>query len=437
MDHPDTIISKHKTMSKNYIKNLILTNPLWVKRYLTKRHPLPVDLVDRYADSIDWELLSENCSFAFSEEFCAKYEDRINWEIFLPLRSPVFKGVGRDARLISFLDRFSNKMDWYIISIWLKQPEDPAMLIKRYEDQWEWKGLSFNQDIIWTLPLLRQFRDKLKWDQISMNPDIEWRFEWLIEFEDLLDWKLFYINAYYDWGLSTLQRFSHKLSAAGVEHELVEYLNNKEGMANSIIVQNENSTIGKSQDEIKFPGYEARFEEIKKIVYRYRNKLDEINWEENIIWSEESFEYIMNYKGTDLLHLSTYSRFKEPAAILRKFGSRLIWGKQYWGTLPEDIAGGGEYLVYAGISANHFMDWTEELIDEFKDQIDWKVLSKEGYIKWTPGILEKYFDLLDKEAILRMNYIDDTNPLFVNLIVPELNEKLIEVVMGYSERMLS
>lgn len=425
-------------MAKNIIKNLILTHPLWVKRYLTRQYPLPVELVDRYADGINWDLLSENDRFAFDEAFCAKYEDRINWEIFLPLRSPVFTGKGRDARLISFLDRFSNKMDWFSTSIWLNQPEDPAMLIKRYEDQWDWKGLSYNEGINWTPDLFRQFRKKLRWDQLSMNSLIEWKFEWLVEFEDLLDWKLLYINANYDWNLTSLLRFEHKLKAAGVDIKSTDFLYDREEINNNFFYGNGHMYSDDSEDEIKSRDYEYRLEEIQKIVYRQRNKLDEINWDHNIIWSEESFEYILNCKGADLLHLSTYSRFKDSAAILRKFGSRLIWGQEFWDTVPEDIIeGGGEYMVYKGISANSNISWTEELLDEFRDQIDWKVLSKDGRIKWTAQILYKYFDLFDKEVLLEEDILQAENRLFIDLIVPELNDKMIDVLMMYSEGMLS
>jgi hypothetical protein len=425
-------------MAKNIIKNLILTHPLWVKRYLTRQYPLPVELVDRYADGINWDLLSENDKFAFDEDFCAKYEDRINWEIFLPLRSSVFTGKGRDARLISFLDRFSSKMDWFSTSIWLKQPEDPAMLIQRYEDQWDWKGLSYNEGINWTPALFRQFRDKLRWDQISMNALIEWKFEWLVEFEDLLDWDLLYINANYDWNLTSFLRFEHNLNAAGVDIKSTDFLYDREEINNNFFFGNGHMYSNDSEDEIKLREYEYRFEEIQKIIYSNRNKLAEINWEYNIIWTKESFEYILNCKGTDLLHLSTYSRFKDPAAILRKFGSRLIWGEEFWDTVPEDIIeGGGEFMIYKGVSANPNIIWTEELLDEFRDQIDWKVLSKDGHIKWTPEILDKYFDLLDKDVLLEEDILEGENRLFLDLIIPELDDKMIEVLMMYSEGMFS
>jgi hypothetical protein len=95
-------------------------------------------------------------------------------------------------------------------------------------------------------------------------------------------------------------------------------------------------------------------------------------------------------------------------------------------------------MIYKGVSANpNIWIWTEELIDEFRDQIDWKVLSKDGHIKWTPEILDKYFDLLDKDVLLEEDILEGENRLFLDLIIPELDDKMIEVLMMYSEGMFS
>ena len=39
--------------------------------------------------------------------------------------------------------------------------------------------------------------------------------------------------------------------------------------------------------------------------------------------------------------------------------------------------------------------WTEQMLDKHKNQVDWKLISKNYNIVWTPAILEKFKKLID------------------------------------------
>lgn len=55
------------------------------------------------------------------------------------------------------------------------------------------------------------------------------------------------------------------------------------------------------------------------------------------------------------------------------------------------------YHVFGGLSWNRNLNWSKELLDQFKDRWDWKFLSGHalGVFIWYDGILEDYKDTLD------------------------------------------
>lgn len=41
------------------------------------------------------------------------------------------------------------------------------------------------------------------------------------------------------------------------------------------------------------------------------------------------------------------------------------------------------------------LEWTEQMLDKHKNQVDWKLISKNSNIVWTPAMLEKFKRLID------------------------------------------
>ena len=40
-------------------------------------------------------------------------------------------------------------------------------------------------------------------------------------------------------------------------------------------------------------------------------------------------------------------------------------------------------------------EWTEQMLDKHKNQVDWKLISLNSNIVWTPAMLEKFKKLID------------------------------------------
>lgn len=414
------------------MKNFILKNSEWVRRYLLRRYPLSLYLIEKYIGNVDWQRLSENREIDYTEEFCLKHKVRIDWESFNPMKSSIFKGEGRDARLISFLDKFKDKINWNAVSIGLNQPENAEKVLLYFEDYWVWELISVNEDLFWELALLRRFKYKLDWKSLCYNSQIEWEYEWMLELEDYIDWEVFYNNSNYEWSMTSILRFKTNLEEVGVKLDISDYfsLNTDDKPISDQVIRPSRYREDKERHG-KYNGYCVHFDEFKGLIEKHRNSLAEINFNEYILWTNQAFEYILDHEGIDIIHLSTYSIFEDPVAILRIYGDLLLWGGNAVENLPDEIVeGGAQIVVNKGISANRHILWSEEMLDEFQNKIHWDILSNEGRIEWTSGILEKYFDFFDKDALLRENVVVGDNRLFLDLIIPEMNEELIDYVFN-------
>ena len=73
-------------------------------------------------------------------------------------------------------------------------------------------------------------------------------------------------------------------------------------------------------------------------------------------------------------------------AQIRKYGHKLLWQQS------TDIGFFG-----CGLSSNHSLDWSEELLNEFSERWDWSSISNYiiGKDLWTDTILDKYKDKID------------------------------------------
>lgn len=54
-------------------------------------------------------------------------------------------------------------------------------------------------------------------------------------------------------------------------------------------------------------------------------------------------------------------------------------------------------------------EWTEQMLDKHKNQVDWKLISQNSNIVWTPAMLEKFKDYWDwselsENTSLEINY---------------------------------
>lgn len=422
------------------MKNFILEHNSWVKEYLTKNYPLSLSFIQRFSGNLDWKLLSENTEVSFDEDFCVQFKDQIEWGKFNPLNSSYFKGEGRDDRLISFLHTFKNEVNWKLISKELFVPENADRLMGLFAESWDWGELCLSYNINWSVELLRKYKEYLNWESISSNRSIKWKFEWIDEFRFSLEWDVFPIFAKYEWDARSIQHFllhvvDSKLSTTifGSQEWWRDsdstrtwkgfYPYDDEDDIEGVIL--EPLDYGEKIPDLRMKDIDE-IKEYMRLSAMDTGKVAEFDFNR---FNTETFGYVVKHKATDIVALSTEAIMDDPHAILRKYGDELEWGADLpmnFFSLEEEQPGDFQALTPQGLSVNPWIVWTEAMLDEFKDRIHWKFLSKFGRIKWTKGILEKHLNRLDKKLLL------NNDALFQKLIIPEISPNMLELVFGES-----
>ena len=103
-----------------------------------------------------WKKLSED--FPWTEKMLEKYQDKVDWE-----------EVSGNWHIIwtpSMLDKFKRRIDWSKLS---GREEETLMAtenIERFKDYWDWKELSNNDALEWSIPLIELFIDYWDWERL-------------------------------------------------------------------------------------------------------------------------------------------------------------------------------------------------------------------------------------------------------------------------------
>ncbi|MBE0653222.1 MAG: hypothetical protein IH594_05465 [Bacteroidales bacterium] len=403
------------------------------------------DLIERHADTIDWELLSENTAIPWTLDFCIRFEDRIHWKKLNPMGSPALHGRENTENLVQFLDRFKDRLDWEVVCDDLWDPSHPEEFLARYEKWLRWDRISLNETIEWNFSIMYRFRKQLDWFSLAVNKNVLWEPDWMEIFRDYIDWDWFFTYASVQWTEDLIEKYRDRWKAAGVKREFFGFSNL---LQRAFREDKEKDDLGEEAKEERiydeYGGYlesdggyyykeglirypPTSLNEVKRMIGEYRENLEEINNEEfELVWTEDSFEYILSLPLDErvIQHLSSTSSFEDPHLMLRRFRNRLVWG----GLFPVRRSSNDdnpEYFTYpGGVSASRQFFWTEEMLDEFRELIHWDIISERGIFRWTPSLLKRFFPLFNKELLV------DNKFLWPELILPEMNDFVIEIVMG-------
>ena len=93
-------------------------------------------LIEQFQDKWDWVSLSFNNSLPWTEDFLAKYAEKVQWQ---------------------GLSYFIKKIPW------------SDELIARHRDRWDWIMLSANESIPFNESIIRNFAERWDWEQLARN----------------------------------------------------------------------------------------------------------------------------------------------------------------------------------------------------------------------------------------------------------------------------
>jgi len=205
------------------------------------------EFIDHYNDFWDWKVLSGNRGINWTEHLQNKYKTRFcienqlegndeNWfdlisrsnriesylksnnirsspytkrEFGIMLKCPNWKLMSRDKNIIwtiGLIDYFKDDWDWENLSCNTSLPWS-EILIDKFIEKWDWgslildgdqythkPGLTGNEGLPWSLELVRKYSNKWFWNELSLSNNLPWSLNFLNEFYDKWNWDYFIGN---------------------------------------------------------------------------------------------------------------------------------------------------------------------------------------------------------------------------------------------------
>ncbi|MEO5607344.1 MAG: hypothetical protein ABIR13_07175 [Polaromonas sp.] len=111
------------------------------------------------------------------------------------------------GRLVALLKRISPEDTDTFLSYMLALGGD---LINRFEDHWNWHGLSKNTVLPWSLELIEHYEDRWCWTELSKNATLPWSLGLIERFEDRWNWRGLSENEVLPWSLELIERFENR-----------------------------------------------------------------------------------------------------------------------------------------------------------------------------------------------------------------------------------
>lgn len=140
-----------ETITNNEFLNSVLEAEAW--KEVSQRESLSMEMLEKYADRLDWEEISGN--------------QNINWTI---------NGIGK----------FANRLDWEEFSRSCPENLISETTLQKYAGKWDWKQLS-NRDVVYNnWSLLEKFADKVNWSEVITNWNIEKPIDFFARFQQYI-----------------------------------------------------------------------------------------------------------------------------------------------------------------------------------------------------------------------------------------------------------
>ena len=140
-----------ETISSNEFLNSVLETEAW--KELSQRESLSMDILEKFADKLEWEEISGNQNILQTIEGIDKFAKRIHWE------------------------EFSRSCPDNLIS---------EATLHKFENRWDWKNLSNRDRIYNDWNLLEKFAEKVNWGEVITNWNIEKPLEFFSRFQQYI-----------------------------------------------------------------------------------------------------------------------------------------------------------------------------------------------------------------------------------------------------------
>lgn len=213
------------------------------------------DLIHKYRDFIDWDLLSGNLNLRWSKELIMRYEDNWEWRALSYIIANVLEEI--DFRHTLFI--FKESISWSIICEGINIS---PLIVEDYPERIHWQALSSNNLFNWSEDFVEKHKEQIdwvdfsavlfpdifrkfttekipgdnrkaphsfsdefiaryvdywNWDQLSENTQLIFQKDFLQAFRKHWNWKHIINNEAVDWSFDLLEEFNPELSTLSEE----------------------------------------------------------------------------------------------------------------------------------------------------------------------------------------------------------------------------
>jgi serine/threonine protein kinase len=289
---------------------------------------------------------------------------------------------------LDFIETYQDKWNWDGLSCNESLPWS-IELLEKYDDKWDWAILSSNKSLPWSIELLEKYDDKWVWNKLSNNKSLPWSIELLEKYDDKWDWEGYgglSFNKALPWSIKLLERYENKWNW--------KYLSSKEFIPWSI------ELLEKYKDRWDWGGlsWNKSLPWTRELIEQYQDRWDwgGLSWNTGLPWTMELIEQYQNkwYWGT--WGLSSNTALPWSLELIEKYEANWDWGEDPLGAL----------------SNNEALPWSLELIEKYKDKWDWDSLNMNEGLPWSIKLFEKYIDKWTFGSL----YINDGFPWSIELL---------------------
>jgi len=315
------------------------------------------ELIERYIDNWDWYFLSQNKEIPFNLELLIKFEDKWSWRKLSENTTLPFT--------INLIYKFINKWDWVELS---KNPSIPLNFdfLEIFINYVDWKTISRNENLVWNINYIEKFKDKIKWEFFSLNPKLPFTYELIDKYINRWYWKNICINQGVVFDLQMIEKYK-------------DYW----GLEQLRFVDNPSNNFNPPKDDIRcifgtaervYIDFDFEFSiplNLDKSRWYYLSKNPNLPWSENLI---DKYIDLWNWNG-----LCQNPNLPWSINFVKKYINKDNFN----------------FFIFK----NQNFPWCEELLDYFKDLINWELFIPRANLLWTEKLMNKYNNFFTQEVL--------------------------------------
>lgn len=307
-------------------------------------------------------VVSSNYPLSFSQ--LDKYKSVLNWDGVSGNKS-----IGWNAEIIS---KFQDNIDWRSLTTNSSAFND-RQLLETFDSRIDWKGddrywggsIAANKGIYWDVETIAKYADKINFDYLSISTNVDWSETLLDKYSERWDYSELAHNESIPWTLSMFEKY--------FDESYFRY----DG------VQTNKSLVS--------------FE----LVEKYNHLMDwhYISLNPNLPWIEKD---LLNYWSDRIewtgIACNTFL-FKNDKDFLEKHHEK-------WQPIINRL--------WHFFSANESFPWTKQMIEVYKDYLDWYSLCSNEGIVWDSNLIDHFSDFVEWGGLTPCEDIDENG----NVISP-------------------